>query len=127
MKNVKKQKKIQTYSFILRGHKKFITALSWKPYNLDLSCDYLVSASKDNSIKIWSTKFGKLIKTSLKHTKSVTSVVWSGQGYIYSASQDCSIYMYDEKLNCLKLLKGHSHWVNCLSLNTDYALKCGFL
>jgi ribosome assembly protein 4 len=57
---------------------------------------------------------------------SVTCVKWGGEGLIYSASQDRLIIVHaaaDGKV--VRILTGHGHWVNSLSLSTDYALRSG--
>ena len=60
------------------------------------------------------------------HTAAVTAVRWGGAGLLYSASRDCTINVWaaaDGKL--VRSLRGHGHWVNTMSLSTDYALRTG--
>lgn len=77
---------------------------------------------------------------------SVTSVKWGGNGLIYSSSQDRTIKIWNDdsvnknfflfsfkiKLNYFfqgtlkQTLEGHAHWVNSLTLSTDYALRIAF-
>ncbi len=88
MRQVKKQKQLKVHTFELRGHSKFITAMAWKPFHLDPEQTRMVSSSKDLSIRIWDVVHGKCIRTCLKHQKSVTKVIWSGENLIYSIGQD---------------------------------------
>ncbi|KAF0992490.1 hypothetical protein HZS_6020, partial [Henneguya salminicola] len=58
------------------------------------------------------------------HLQSVSCVRWGGEGLLYSSSQDLTIAIWKPEQNSpLVVLKEHSHWVNFLSLNTDYILK----
>lgn len=56
---------------------------------------------------------------------SVTCVKWGGEGLIYTASQDRSIKVHTPEGKLVRVLMGHAHWVNTLSLNTDYVLRTG--
>lgn len=106
-------------------------------------CNRLVSASKDSTAKIWDVITGRIIYSLSGHTMSITCVKWGGEGFIYTASQDRTIKVWDPKevgLNlrglfieifekkgkmCKDLQKGHAHWINTLALNTDYVLRTG--
>jgi len=60
------------------------------------------------------------------HTAAVTAVKWGGDGLIYSAARDCSIIVWSaDDGRMVRSLKGHGHWVNTMSLSTDYALRTG--
>jgi ribosome assembly protein 4 len=110
----------------LVGHKKFISGLAWEPLHLNKDCSKLVSSSKDGALKIWDTKAERCLHSLMMHTMCVTRVVWSGEGFIYSSSEDRTIKMWDGKGKYQKDLLGHSHWVNCLSLNFAHALRTGY-
>lgn len=110
----------------LMGHKKFITGLAWEPLHLNKDCSKMVSSSKDWSLKIWDTKAERCLHSLMMHNMCVTRVVWSGEGFIYSSSEDRTIKMWDGKGKYQKDLLGHSHWVNCLSLNFAHALRTGY-
>jgi ribosome assembly protein 4 len=46
--------------------------------------------------------------------------------FYYKSSQDCTIKIWDvQKEECVQTLSGHSHWVNTMSLSTDYILRRG--
>ncbi|KAL6925965.1 ribosome assembly [Hanseniaspora valbyensis] len=115
----------------LRGHNKWITSLSWEPFHLvkDGEIPRLVSGSKDSTLKIWDPISGNNIMTLSGHTSNVSCVKWGGLNLIYSGSHDKTIRCWDmnQKGLCINTLKSHGHWVNHLSLSTDYVLqKSGF-
>lgn len=113
----------------LRGHGKWITSLSWEPIHLVKPGQKprLASASKDGTIKIWDTARRVCLITLSGHTSSVSCIKWGGQGILYSGSHDKTIRAWDMNLGgkCINILKSHAHWVNHLSLSTDYALRIG--
>ena len=50
------------------------------------------------------------------HTNSVTAIKWGGEGLLYSASRDTTIFVWDAKDGkVVRQLKGHGHWVNTLA------------
>ncbi|CAH1801636.1 unnamed protein product [Owenia fusiformis] len=110
----------------LTGHKQWITWLSWKPLHLDAECRYLVSSSKDATIKIWDTVLSQCKITLSSHVQSVTCVKWGGTNLLYSASQDRTIKVWRAEDGTLcRTLQGHGHWVNTMALSTDYAIRTG--
>lgn len=106
------------------AHKKWITCLSWEPYHSNETCRFLVSSSKDTSLRIWDTVLGQTVRELNGHTMSVTCCKWGGRGLIYSSSQDRTIKVWkaDDGKLC-RTLEGHAHWVNTLALNVDYAIR----
>ncbi len=50
-------------------------------------------------------------------------VLWGGQGFIYTASEDRTIKVWKENGSFIRELKGHAHWVNTIAVHTDYALR----
>ena len=62
----------------LQGHRKWVTAVSWRPLHIDSSETFVVSSSKDFSIRIWNARKSALIAAYQKHTASVTGVIWTG-------------------------------------------------
>ncbi|CEP00326.1 unnamed protein product (mitochondrion) [Plasmodiophora brassicae] len=108
-----------------RCHSKYITSFSWQPVFVD-DVTRFASAGKDGTIKIWVSGTGALVHTLSGHTACVTCIRWGGSGFLYSASQDRTIKIWDPLSGTLhKTLQGHAHWVNSLSLSTDYALRTG--
>ncbi len=79
----------------LIGHKKWVTAISWEPMHSNASCDRLVTASKDATLRVWK---GQLAQFTLSgHSAAVTCVSWGGEGVIYSGSQDRTIKAWNGK------------------------------
>eukprot|EP01147_Barroeca_monosierra_P009998 gene9998-2172_t len=113
---------------VLKGHRKYVTSLSWEPLHScsDKISNRFASSSADGTVKIWDASLGKCLMTFAQHTKGIKCVIWGGEGLIYSASQDTTIKAWRAKDGALCwTLKGHAHWVNSLSLNTDHALRTG--
>ncbi|KAG4303979.1 hypothetical protein PORY_002632 [Pneumocystis oryctolagi] len=111
----------------LRGHTKWITSLSWEPIHLSTENSLrLASSSKDSTIKIWDTNLKRAILTLSGHTSCVSCVKWGGNGWIYSASHDKSVKIWDAKSGkLLHTLLAHAHWVNTMTLSTDFVLRTG--
>ena len=120
-----KQKLVTTF----KGHKGFITGLSWEPFHKNINCDRLASSSKDSTGRVWKVtknKGSQHLFTLAGHTASVTDVKWGGLNMIYTCSQDRSILVYDANDGVpKKKLDGHAHWVNALALNTELVLRSG--
>jgi ribosome assembly protein 4 len=111
----------------LKRHTKWVNALAWEPLHLNPDCVRVASAAKDGTIKVWDSLRGHLLFSLSGHAASVTSLKWSGQGFLISGSQDRTIRVYNasEGGKLVRVLAGHAHWVNSLSLNTDYVLRTG--
>ncbi|KAL9654324.1 hypothetical protein ABK040_010355 [Willaertia magna] len=111
---------------VLRGHTKWITGISWEPFLTDIRCRRMASCSKDGSIIIWDTALSKKEFTLSGHSKGVTSIFWGLNNLLYSCSQDCTIRVWNvETKACVQVLTGHSHWVNTMSVSTEYFLRRG--
>jgi hypothetical protein len=79
-------------------------------------------------VRIWDyTKSGaKMVLSFGSHTKSVLCCKWGGSGLLYTASQDRNIFVWNANTGQLvRQLSGHAHWVNSLSLSTDYVMRTG--
>ena len=107
------------------GHKKFITGLSWEPLHKNVDSTRLASSSKDATFRIWEVLIGRSEHVTTYHSACVTKVLWGGQDMIYTTSEDRTIKVWSNKGSLLKDLKSHAHWVNCISINTIYALRTG--
>ena len=55
----------------------------------------------------------------------ITKVLWGGQDFIYTASEDRSVRVFKKSGAMIRELKGHAHWVNTLAVHTEYCLKTG--
>ncbi|EDQ85577.1 uncharacterized protein MONBRDRAFT_34170 [Monosiga brevicollis MX1] len=111
----------------LVGHRAYITWIAWQPLHLTKGKSQLVaSSSKDAQTKIWDLSKGRCVITLSQHTKCVTCVKWGGSDLIYTASQDTTIKVWRASDGVLcRTLQGHAHWVNSLSLSTDFAMRTG--
>lgn len=110
----------------MRGHRKHITALAWEPAHVAYPPVRLASASGDGTVRIWNTVHRNCELALTAHTNSVTSVKWGGEGLLYSASRDTTVFVWDAgDGKVVRQLKGHGHWVNTLALSSEYALRTG--
>lgn len=108
-----------------KAHSNYVSHSAWEPLHANIDCNRFVTASKDATMKVWHTRSGLLFPLS-GHQSGVTCVKWGGEGFIFSASQDKTIYIWDDKNGSPKhILKGHAHWVNFLALSTDLAMRTG--
>jgi WD40 repeat protein len=71
---------------------------------------YLVSASVDKTLKLWSVESQKEVTTLQGHSKSVTSVAFSPDGkYLASGSYDNTVKLWSvESQKEVTTLLGHS-------------------
>jgi len=109
----------------IKAHSKWITSISWKPLHLDEDCQTIATTSKDGFLKIWNIANSSCILNVHAHESSITKSIWSGNDYIYTASQDKLIKIWKESGDCVNILKGHAHWINTMSINTEHILKNG--
>ena len=82
---------------------------------------YIVTASWDNTAKIWQATDGRLLYELKGHTASVTSAIFSPDGkYIVTTSKDNTAKIWrslDGKM--LYELKGHTEWVNGAAFSSN--------
>jgi len=111
---------------VLRGHKKWITGLSWEPFLKSTQCRRLASCSKDGLIIIWDVVLHQKQFSLSGHAKGVTGIMWGVNDLLYSCSQDCTVRIWNvETQSCTQVLSGHAHWVNTMSISTEYFLRRG--
>ena len=82
----------------------------------------LASASGDNTVKLWDTDTGKVIKTLIGHTELVYSVSFSPNGkMLASASNDDTVKLWDTQTGeVIETLTGrHTDPVNGVSFSPD--------
>ena len=111
----------------LKGHRRFVTGLSWEPLHVDGESWRLASASKDGTAIVWDARTGNKLMHLAGHQASVTAVVWGGEGLLYTASQDRTVKAWaaaDGRL--VRTMQTHAHWVTCLALSNGHVLRTGF-
>ena len=112
----------------LKGHSKWVNGLAWEPFHLQTpGRPRLASSSKDATVRIWDVVNKKIDMVLSGHKKSVTCVRWGGTGYIYTSSQDQTVKIWNANDGTLAhTLSKHAHWVNYLSLSTDFVLRTAY-
>eukprot|EP01084_Bolivina_argentea_P289076 496293_1 len=116
----------------LVAHRKWVTSLSWEPMHKNGACERIASGSKDSRVIIWNARTGHSEVTLSGHTDSVESVLWGGEGLLYSGSRDCKIKVWNvdgkdgKRVGMLvRTLTGHAHRINTMALNCEHALRTG--
>ena len=90
-----------------------------------------LKAMKKKKKKAAKRQFGKGGKirntiTLSGHASGVTCVRWGGEGYIYSASRDRTIKVWDDATGAqVRSCQSHGHWVTTMGLNNDHVLRVG--
>ena len=110
--DVTKFKLLQT----LTGHTNSVCSASYSPDGTKI-----VSASYDETIKIWDANTGSCLQTLTGHTDAVCSASYSPDGRkIVSASKDKTIKIWDANTGkCLQTLTGHTYSVLSASYSPD--------
>lgn len=102
---------------ILKGHSKFILAVSWSPDDTTIA-----TGSDDGTVRLWDKK-GKALGNALKgHRKSVMSLSWEpfhvqepGRPRVASSSRDATVRTWDViGKRCDIVLSGHKDSVTCV-------------
>jgi len=102
---------------ILKGHNAYVNSATFSPDGRKI-----LSASWDNTIRIWDANTGQCIDTLIGHTSSVKSAVFSPDGkFIASASWDNTIRIWDANTgDCVgKPLIEHTDNVNSVAFSPD--------
>ncbi|MFX0040138.1 MAG: NosD domain-containing protein [Promethearchaeota archaeon] len=100
----------------LKGHAMGISSIAISPDN-----KYIISGSKDTTIKIWERDTGKLLRSLRGHKKYINSVVVSPDGkYIISGSNDKTVKVWDLNTGKLvKTLEGHTFYILAVAVSPD--------
>ena len=97
------------------------------PQNSDTSpseYSYLVSGSRDRSVRLWDPAQGQCLKVFTVHDSWVRGVLLHPSGkYIISCSDDKSIRVIDIKDGrCMRTLNdAHGHFITCLALSPQHS------
>lgn len=113
---------------ILKGHTDLVLALA-------STSNYLLSSSKDNSIRLWKFESGefnvKCVAIGTRHTGSVGSVAFSkmSKSFCASVSQDTCLKTWKipqkfdseeiQNLTCISTAISHENDVNCVSISPN--------
>jgi len=88
---------------------------------------YLVSGSRDKTIKLWDVSTGQCLKTFADHDNWVRGVLFHPLGkYIISCSEDRSIRIFDlkEGRNVKTIQDAHPHFVTTIAFNYRRPVVC---
>jgi len=120
---------------VMRDHTHYIECLQFSPATLatidtpdgksykgkpSYGGNFLVSGSRDKTIKVWETATGQCILTLIGHDNWIRGVAFHPNGkYIISVSDDKSIRIWDLKqARAVKTINdAHAHFVSCLDFN----------
>ena len=100
----------------LSGHTGSVTAVA-----VTADGQRAVSASRDNTLKVWDLARGAELHTLSGHTDSVTAVAVTADGQrAVSASADHTLKVWDLARGAeLHTLRGHTGWVNAVAVTAD--------
>jgi len=112
----------------MTGHSKWVTSLSWEPFHLqEPGRPRIASSSKDATVRIWDAISRRADIVLSGHKDSVSCVKWGGTGFIYTASLDRTIKIWNvSKGTLMHTLSSHAHRINHLALSTDFVLRTGY-
>ncbi|ETO27233.1 G-protein beta WD-40 repeats containing protein [Reticulomyxa filosa] len=101
---------------VLQGHSNNVNSVKFSPDNCKI-----VSASDDQTVRIWDVKLGTEIKIFKGHADSVDDAQFSPDGkMIVSSSQDETVRLWDiHSGEQVKALEGHSLGVTCAQFSPD--------
>lgn len=75
----------------------------------------IVTAHRDNIIRIWDENTGQLLNSYSGHTYDINALIIYEDKYIISGSNDNDIRIWDiEQNSCKHILSGHTSWVTSL-------------
>ncbi len=100
----------------LYGHEHSVTFAQFVPNQEN----WIVSCSKDNTIKLWEISSGACIRTFVGHENWVKKVICNHSGTILATcSADQTIKLWNiADGNCTTTLRGHFHVIECLAFST---------
>lgn len=100
------------------AHEGVIICIDWSPIN-----NRILTASEDGRIKIWDTT-GRMIYVSVKHSSALTSVAWSSDGELFTASTFNSLELHDQFGHCLSVEKLSMEGLVFVSWSPDIQQVC---
>ena len=101
---------------ILEGHTRVV-------HGVAITADgrWVVSGSRDNTVRVWEVKSGNCLATLEGHTAYVLGVAMTADGRrVVSGSHDKTVRVWDvESGNCLATLRGHTKGVQGVAVTAD--------
>lgn len=106
----------QVQASVNLGHSKPVGAVAFSA-----DAKYIVSGSRDRTVKLWDVRSGRLLRTFLGHTEDVLSVTFSPDSKrVASGGADNLIKIWDITSGQeLKSWQAHTRWVNGLAYAQD--------
>jgi len=101
---------------IQRGHRAAVRTVAYSPDG-----NFIVTGSRDNSIKLWQVATGREIRTFLGHLNPVNIVTFDPSGqWLASGSSDNSIIIWEVATGKIKRkIEGHQKRVSSLNFNSN--------
>ena len=101
---------------MLTGHNDLVNSVAYSPDG-----KYIVSGSRDKTIKVWNAQTYRAVATLTGHDGYVSSVLYSPNGkYIISGNDDTTIKVWDATTyKEVATLTGHDEWVNSVACSPD--------
>ncbi|KXJ19576.1 NACHT domain- and WD repeat-containing protein 1 [Exaiptasia diaphana] len=106
----------EAFLFELGGHSKGVLSTCFSRDD-----EKIISASEDNSIRLWNSHTGSLLAQLDGHTGAVTSLKVSPDGMLIassSADQSIKLWSYQSE-KCIQTLQGHQERITSISFNKD--------
>lgn len=96
---------------VLVGHRAAVNVV-------DFDEKYIVSASGDRTIKVWSTSSCEFVRTLNGHKRGIACLQYRDR-LVVSGSSDNSIRLWDIECGaCLRVLEGHEELVRCIRFDS---------
>lgn len=86
----------------------------------------LATGSMDNTVKIWNTETGSLVRTLEGHSRNIHSCVFNDENLLATVSFDYSIKVWNtDTWDVLQTLEGHSNYVYSIAFGLNNMLASG--